>query len=66
MRCTLVSYQKICFGCQIYVYGKFTFEGLHIVIIQKFEFQKMCIKVHNGLNISNTLFELFDLENVQY
>jgi hypothetical protein len=26
----------------------------------------MCIKVHNGSNISNTSFELFDLENVQY
>jgi hypothetical protein len=25
----------------------------------------MCIKVHNGPNISNTSFELFDLENVQ-
>jgi hypothetical protein len=46
-------------------YGKLTFEGLHIVIIQKI-FQKICIKVHNGLNISNTSFELFDLENVQY
>jgi hypothetical protein len=48
------------------VYGKFTFEGLHIVKIQKFKFQKMCIKVHNGSNINNTSFELFDLENVQY
>jgi len=35
-------------------------------LIQKFKFQKMYINVHNGLNISNTLFELFDLENVQY
>jgi hypothetical protein len=26
----------------------------------------MCFKVHNGSNISNTSFELFDLENVQY
>jgi hypothetical protein len=26
----------------------------------------MCFKVHNGLNISNTSFELFDLKNVQY
>jgi hypothetical protein len=26
----------------------------------------MCIKVHNDSNISNTSFELFDLENVQY
>jgi hypothetical protein len=26
----------------------------------------MCIKVHNGSNISNTSFELFNLENVQY
>jgi hypothetical protein len=33
---------------------KLIFEGLHIVIIQKFKFQKLCIKVHNGLNISNT------------
>jgi hypothetical protein len=46
--------------------GKLIFEGLHIVIIQKFKFQKRCIKVHNGSNISNTSFELFDLENVQY
>jgi len=47
-------------------FGKFTFEGFHIIIIQKFKFQKMCIKVHNGSNITNTSFELFDLENVQY
>jgi hypothetical protein len=26
----------------------------------------MCMKVHNGSNISSTSFELFDLENVQY
>jgi hypothetical protein len=58
------AYQKKSFGCQIWVYGKLTFEGLHIVIIQKFKFQKMCIKVHNGSNISNTSFELFDLKNV--
>jgi hypothetical protein len=42
------------------------FEGLHIIIIPKFKFQKMCTKVHNGSNIHNTSFELFDLENVQY
>jgi hypothetical protein len=66
MQCTLVSYQKICFGCQIWVYGKFIFEALHIAIIKKFKFQKMCIKVDNGSNINNTSFELFDLENVKY
>jgi len=66
MQCTLVSYQKTCFGCQIWVHGKLTFEGLHIVIIQEFKFQEMCIKLHNCSNISNTSFELFDLENVQY
>jgi hypothetical protein len=60
MQYTLISHQKICFICQIWAYGKFTFEGLHIVIIQKFKFQKMCIKVHNGSNISNMTFELFD------
>jgi hypothetical protein len=26
----------------------------------------MCIKVHNGSNISHTSFELLDLEYVQY
>jgi len=26
----------------------------------------MNIKVHNGLNINNTSFELFDFQNVQY
>jgi hypothetical protein len=26
----------------------------------------MYIKVNNGSNITNTSFELFDLENVQY
>jgi hypothetical protein len=57
----LISYEKTCFGCQIRVYGKITFEGLHIVIIQK-----LYIKVHNGSNISNTSFEYFDSENVQY
>jgi hypothetical protein len=66
MQCSLVSYQKTCFGCQIWVDGKLIFEGLHIVIIEKFKFQKICIKVHNGSNISDTSFELFDLENVQY
>jgi hypothetical protein len=53
MQCTLVLYQKTCFACQIWVYEKITFEGLHVVIIQKFKFQKMCIKVHNSSNISN-------------
>jgi hypothetical protein len=43
-----------------------TFENLHIIIIQKFKFQKMCIKLHNGSSINNISFELFDLENVQY
>jgi hypothetical protein len=66
MQCILVSYQKTCFGCQIWVYEKLTFEGLHIIIIQKFKFQKMSIKVHNDSNINNTSFELFDLENMQY
>jgi hypothetical protein len=32
----------------------------------KIQILKMCIKVHNGSNINNTSFELFDLENVQY
>jgi len=62
----LFSYKKTCFGYQIWVYGKLIFEGLHIVIIQKVKFQKMYIKMHNGSNINNTSFELFDLENVQY
>jgi hypothetical protein len=31
-------YQKTCFGCQIWLYGKLIVEGLHIVIIQKFKF----------------------------
>jgi hypothetical protein len=57
---------KNMFECQIRIYEKLIFERLHIVIIQKFKFRKMCIKVHNGLNISNTSFELFNLENVQY
>jgi hypothetical protein len=42
------------------------FEGFYIVIIQKSKFQNIYIKVHNGSNISNTSFELFDLKNVQY
>jgi hypothetical protein len=32
----------------------------------KIQIQKMCIKVHNGSNINNTSFELFNFENVQY
>jgi hypothetical protein len=48
------------------MFEKNIFEGFHIVIIYKFKFQKMCIKVHNGSNINNTSFELFDLQNVQY
>ncbi len=46
MQCTLVSYQKTCFGCQIWIYWKLTFEGLHIVIIQNSNSKKyisMCI-----------------------
>jgi len=66
MQCTLVWYQKLCFGCQIWVHGKFTFEGLHIIMIQNFKIQKIFIKVDNGSNISTTLIKLFDLENVQY
>jgi hypothetical protein len=46
-----IIFKKTCFGCQIWVYWKLNFEGLHIVIIQKFKFQKLCIKVHNGSNI---------------
>jgi hypothetical protein len=47
--------------------AKFEFMLLKgFTLIQKFKFQKMYINVHNGLNISNTSFELFDLENVQY
>jgi hypothetical protein len=64
MQCILISYQKTCFGGQIWIYEKLTFEGLHIVIIKKLKLQKMCIKVHNGSNINNTSSELFDLENV--
>jgi hypothetical protein len=33
---------------------KLTFEGLNIIIIEIFEFQKMCIKMHDGSNINNT------------
>jgi len=36
---------------------KLTFEGLNIVIIEIFEFQKMCINMHDGSNINNTSFE---------
>jgi hypothetical protein len=43
---------------------KFTFEGLNIVIIEIFEFQKMCINMHDGSNINNTSFEQFDLDKV--
>jgi hypothetical protein len=53
-------------GAKFKFLEKFTFEGLHIIIIQKFKFQKMCLKVHNDSNISNTSFVLFKLENVQY
>jgi hypothetical protein len=35
-----------------------TFEGLNIVIIEILKFQiKMCINMHDGSNINNTLFE---------
>jgi hypothetical protein len=40
-------------------------KGFTFLRIQKLKFQKMCI-LHNGSNISNTSFELFDLKNVQY
>jgi hypothetical protein len=60
-----MSYQKLCFGFQIWVYGKFTFEGLHIIIIQIFKFQKLFIKVDNGSNIGTTLVKWFDLEKYQ-
>jgi len=43
MQCTLVSYQKTCFGCQIWVYGKLTFEGLHIINKSKNSNFKNCV-----------------------
>jgi hypothetical protein len=43
---------------------KYVLKG--IIIIQKFKFQKLCIKVHDTSNINNTWFEMFDLENVPY
>jgi hypothetical protein len=55
-----------CSGCQIWVYWKLNFEGLRIIIIQKFKIQKVWIKVHNGSSINNTSLKLFDLEIVQY
>jgi hypothetical protein len=66
MQCTLLSYQKICFRCANFELWKITFEGLHIIIIQKFKFQKMYTKIHCNLNINNISFELFYLENVLY
>ncbi len=36
---------------------KLTFEGFNIVIIEIFEFQKMCINMHDDSNINNTSFE---------
>ncbi len=36
------------------------------IIIQILKFQKNCIKVHDTSNINNTIFEMFDLENVAY
>lgn len=45
----------------------FTFKGIQIFIVQIFKFQNMCIKMHESSNInSNTLFGLFNLDNVQY
>jgi len=40
MKSILLSYQEICFGHHILVYEKVIFEMFHIVIIQKFLFQK--------------------------
>jgi hypothetical protein len=37
---------------------KIVYEGLYIVAIQKFKFQKMCIKVHSGSKINKTSFGL--------
>ncbi len=36
---------------------KLTFEGLKIVIIEIFKFQKICINMHDDSNINNTSFE---------
>jgi hypothetical protein len=65
MQCTLVSSKNVV-DAKFKFMEKLTFEGFHIILIQKFKFQKKCFKVHNGSNISNTSFELFILENVQY
>jgi hypothetical protein len=43
---------------------KLTFEGFNIVIIEIFEFFKMCINMHDGSNVNNTSFEQFDLEKI--
>jgi hypothetical protein len=40
MQWTLISYQKTCFGCQIWVYGKLVFEGIHIINNPKIQISK--------------------------
>ncbi len=59
-----IIYKNLFWMPNLKVYENFTFEGFHIIIIQKFNIPKMCTKVHNDSNIDNTSFE--DLENVQY
>ncbi len=36
---------------------KLTFEGLNIIILEIFKFQKMCINMHDGSNINNASIE---------
>jgi hypothetical protein len=56
-KCICNSYWKEVFNALELHNEKITFEGLNIVIIEIFKFQKISINMHHDLNINNTSFE---------
>jgi hypothetical protein len=59
-------YRKIKFKCSRLAIREIYFGGLIIVVIEIFEFPKMCIYIHDDSHINNTSFEMFHLEKVQH
>ncbi len=53
----IIHIKKQVFSTSKLCKEKLTFEGLNLVIIEMFKFQKMYIHMHEGSNINNTSFE---------
>jgi hypothetical protein len=56
-KCICNSYWKSVFNTLDLDKNIYIFEGFNIAIIKIFNFQNMCINMHDGSHINNTLFE---------